>query len=202
MERSVGRPPKLIFPHHAEFCKNTAHKYFACFFCRVKQADEAGSRKRIEAWVLSRETERVNSARPRLCLRASLSCFRPARAGTLLGESSFNGLPEQLQRERDRVGVRNLSQLSSRTRRGDIVLPVRDRAGSAQPKPTSSLGEVVVSLRAGTSPPQSAAAIGSAATTIAPPARQGLHALAYWSHWAYPACALPARGLLRVEGAT
>jgi hypothetical protein len=50
----------------------------------------------------------------------------------------------------------NLSQLSSRTRRGDIVLPVRDRAGSAQPEPHLR-GESVLSFRAGTSPQRSAA---------------------------------------------
>jgi hypothetical protein len=66
------------------------------------------------------------------------------------GECSFN------RRECARAGVRNLSQFSSRTRRSDIMLTVRDRAGSVQPEPTSSLREMVVSLRAGTSPPRSA----------------------------------------------
>ena len=84
---------------------------------------------------------------------------------------SFAGLRRQLQRGRDRAGVRNLSQLSSRTRLGDIVLPARDRAGSAQPEPTSPLGVIAVSLRAGTSPPQSAPPRLAPPRSLSPPRR-------------------------------
>ncbi len=87
---------------------DTSHLHYARFVCRGKQADGAAAVPAIvesrddsaevaeaeafldafrkEAWVLRRETERVNSARLRLCLREILYCLPAARAGTSLRE--------------------------------------------------------------------------------------------------------------------
>ena len=78
-KRPKERPKDTI----ESLCNDTSHQYYACLLCRGKQADEARRRKRMEAWILRREAERVKSARHghgRACPACALPEREPLRA--------------------------------------------------------------------------------------------------------------------------